>query len=157
MGRTHICVHTCMLCLSTKCCTLRDLQLTFLGSGTGSLVQTLATLIAASHAGQVDSSTEHTLPPAKRVHSKVLVADTALLAPFEDLCSTEWTRLLLCPTAQRRRGKNIPENEQLVARTGGMYSVWILLLCTGSCPYNFQNDLKQASLSKCFLLTRADM
>ena len=112
MGRTRTCVRTCILCLSTKCCTLRDLQLTFLGSGTGSLVQTLAALIAASHAGQVDSSTEQTLPPAKRVHSKVLVADTALLAPFEDLRSAEWTWLLLCPTAHRRTGKKMKNSSK---------------------------------------------
>lgn len=121
-----------------------DLQLTFLGSGTGSLVQTLATFIAASHAGQVDSSTEQTLPPAKRVHSKVLVADTALLAPFEDLRSAEWTRLLLCPTAHRRRGKkikNIPQNN--LWQEQGYSTVYRPIhnfYTKGVAPYNFNND-----------------
>ena len=75
---------------------------TFLGSGDGGLVQALPALIAASHSGQVDPPTEQTLSPAKGVHSKVLVARSALLAPLENLCPTVWTRLLLSATAKQR-------------------------------------------------------
>ena len=83
-------------------CTQYDIiELTFLGSSTGGLVQTLSTLITASHPGQVDSPAVQTLLPTKRVHSKVLIAGAALLAPFEDLGPAEWTRLLLGSAAQR--------------------------------------------------------
>ena len=75
-----------------------------LGSGNRGLVEALPTLVAARHPGQVDPATVDTLPPAKRVHSKVPVAERALLAPLEHLGSTEGAGLFLASAEGKGKG-----------------------------------------------------
>ena len=77
-----------------------------LGPGHGSSVQTLSTLMAASHPSQIHTTTEYTPLPAKRVHSKVLVTRAALFASLEHLSTTERAGLLLGFTESERKGKS---------------------------------------------------